>query len=156
MGVASATHPDWYEPDNAARIRFEADGTYVVQIAAAEIGTGSWTALTQIAAEALGCPVQCVRMEIGDSSLPHATNAGGSVGTRSWGAAIAAAAKAFRDQHGADPQPGETEAQAPELNDDRCRGTPLAPSSPRCESTLTPGEIRVLADASVFSPSAAS
>ena len=64
MGVASATHPDWYEPDNAARIRFEADGTYVVQIAAAEIGTGSWTALTQIAAEALGCPVQCVRMEM--------------------------------------------------------------------------------------------
>ena len=70
MGVASATYPDWREPDNTARIRFEADGTYIVQIAAAEIGTGSWTALTQIAAEALGCPAQCVRMEIGDSEPP--------------------------------------------------------------------------------------
>ena len=46
MGVASY-HPDWYEPDNTARICFDADGTYIVQIAAAEIGTGSWTALTR-------------------------------------------------------------------------------------------------------------
>jgi xanthine dehydrogenase YagR molybdenum-binding subunit len=119
MGVASATYPDWREPDNAARIRFEADGTYSVQIAAAEIGTGSRTVLTQIAAEALGCPAQCVQMEIGDSGLPLASNAGGSFGTTSWGAAIVAAAETFRDQHGADPRPGaETEARAPEVNDD--------------------------------------
>ena len=118
-GVASATHPDWRVPDNTARIRFEADGTYSVQIAAAEIGNGSWTVLTQIAAEALGCPTQCVRMEIGDSDLPHVSVAGGSFGTISWGAAIVAAAEAFRDQHGADPRPGaETEAHAPEVNDD--------------------------------------
>ena len=119
MGVASATYPDWRESDNAARIRFEADGTYSVQIAAAEIGTGSRTVLTQIAAEALGCPAQCVQMEIGDSGLPLASNAGGSFGTTSWGAAIVAAAETFRDQHGADPRPGaETEARAPEVNDD--------------------------------------
>ena len=54
MGVASATYPDFRVPDKTARIRFEADGTYVVQIAAAEIGTGSWTALTQIAARGAG------------------------------------------------------------------------------------------------------
>jgi xanthine dehydrogenase YagR molybdenum-binding subunit len=118
-GVASATHPDWRVSDNTARIRFEDDGTYSVQIAAAEIGNGSWTVLTQIAAEALGCPTQCVRMEIGDSHLPHVSVAGGSFGTISWGAAIVAAAEAFRDQHGADPRPGaETEAHAPEVNDD--------------------------------------
>jgi xanthine dehydrogenase YagR molybdenum-binding subunit len=152
MGVASATHPDWYEPDNAARIRFEADGTYVVQIAAAEIGTGSWTALTQIAAEALGCPVQCVRMEIGDSSLPHATNAGGSVGTRSWGAAIAAAAEAFRDQHGADPQPGaETEGQAPELNDDHLSRHSFGAQFAEVRVNADTGEIRVSRMLGVFS-----
>jgi xanthine dehydrogenase YagR molybdenum-binding subunit len=118
-GVASATHPDWRVSDNTARIRFEDDGTYSVQIAAAEIGNGSWTVLTQIAAEALGCPTQCVRMEIGDSHLPHVSVAGGSFGTISWGAAIVAAAEAFRDQHGADPRPGaETDAHAPEVNDD--------------------------------------
>jgi xanthine dehydrogenase YagR molybdenum-binding subunit len=58
-------------------------------------------------------------MEIGDSHLPHVSVAGGSFGTISWGAAIVAAAEAFRDQHGADPRPGaETEAHAPEVNDD--------------------------------------
>ena len=152
MGVASATHPDWYEPDNTARICFDADGTYIVQIAAAEIGTGSWTALTQIAAEALGCPVQCVRMEIGDSSLPHATNAGGSVGTRSWGAAIAAAAGAFRDQHGADPRPGaETEAQAPELNDDHLSRHSFGAQFAEVRVNADTGEIRVSRMLGVFS-----
>jgi xanthine dehydrogenase YagR molybdenum-binding subunit len=151
-GVASATHPDWYEPDNAARICLDADGTYIVQIAAAEIGTGSWTALTQIAAEALGCPVQCVRMEIGDSSLPHATNAGGSAGTRSWGAAIAAAAVAFRDQHGVDPGPGaETEAQAPGLNDDRLSRHSFGAQFAEVRVNADTGEIRVSRMLGVFS-----
>ena len=152
MGVASATYPDWREPDNAARIRFEADGTYTVQIAAAEIGTGSRTVLTQIAAEALGCPAQCVRMEIGDSGLPRASVAGGSFGTISWGAAIVAAAEAFRDQHGDDPRPGaETEAQAPEVNDaDRSRhsfGAQFADVRVNADT----GEIRVSRMLGVFS-----
>jgi xanthine dehydrogenase YagR molybdenum-binding subunit len=152
MGVASATYPDWREPDNTARIRFEADGTYAVQIAAAEIGTGSRTVLTQIAAEALGCPAQCVQMEIGDSDLPRASNAGGSFGTISWGAAIVAAAEAFRDQHGADPQPGaETEAQAPEVTeDDRSRHS-FGAQFAEVRINADTGEIRVSRMLGVFS-----
>ena len=152
MGVASATYPDWREPDNTARIRFEADGTYAVQIAAAEIGTGSRTVLTQIAAEALGCPAQCVRMEIGDSDLPRASNAGGSFGTISWGAAIVAAAEAFRDQHGADPEPGaETEAQAPEVTeDDRSRHS-FGAQFAEVRINADTGEIRVSRMLGVFS-----
>jgi len=152
MGVASATYPDWREPDNTARIRFEADGTYAVQIAAAEIGTGSRTVLTQIAAEALGCPAQCVQMEIGHSDLPRASNAGGSFGTISWGAAIVAAAEAFRDQHGADPQPGaETEAQAPEVTeDDRSRHS-FGAQFAEVRINADTGEIRVSRMLGVFS-----
>ena len=152
MGVASATYPDWRVPDNTARIRFEADGSYAVQIAAAEIGTGSWTALTQIAADALGCPAQCVRMEIGDSDLPRASDAGGSFGTISWGAAIVAAAEAFRDQHGADPRPGaETEAQAPEVNDgDRSRHS-FGAQFAEVRVNDDTGEIRVSRMLGVFS-----
>jgi xanthine dehydrogenase YagR molybdenum-binding subunit len=152
MGVASATYPAWRNPDNAARIRFEADGTYAVQIAAAEIGTGSWTVLTQIAADALGCPAQCVRMEIGDSDLPRASNAGGSFGTISWGAAIVAAAEAFRDQHGADPRPGaETEARAPEVNeDDRSRHS-FGAQFAEVRINADTGEIRVTRMLGVFS-----
>jgi xanthine dehydrogenase YagR molybdenum-binding subunit len=156
MGVASATYPDFREPDNTARIRFEADGTYVVQIAAAEIGTGSRTALTQIAAEALGCPARCVRMEIGDSSLPQASVAGGSFGTTSWGAAIVAAAEAFRDQHGADPRRGRRQRlRRPRPMMTIRRDIPLAPSSPRFGSTLRPAR-SASRGCSVFSPSAAS
>ena len=152
MGVASATHPDWREPDNTARIRFEADGTYVVQIAAAEIGTGSWTALTQIAAEALDCPALCVRMEIGDSSLPQATVAGGSFGTASWGAAIVAAAEAFRDQHGPDPRPGaETEAQARTVNDDDTSRHSFGAQFAEVRVNAETGEIRVPRMLGVFS-----
>jgi len=153
MGVASATYPDWRESDNAARIRFEADGTYSVQIAAAEIGTGSRTVLTQIAAEALGCPAQCVQMEIGDSGLPLASNAGGSFGTTSWGAAIVAAAETFRDQHGADPRPGaETEARAPEVNDDDDRSRhSFGAQFAEIRVNADTGEIRVSRMLGVFS-----
>ena len=152
VGVASATYPDWRQPDNAARIRFEADGAYTVQIAAAEIGTGSRTALTQIAAEALGCSAQSVRMEIGDSGLPRASVAGGSFGTISWGAAIVAAAEAFRDQHGADPRPGaETEAQAPEVDDDDKSRHSFGAQFAEVRINADTGEIRVSRMLGVFS-----
>src|SRR6185437_10071605 len=71
-----------------AGARVEADGSYVVQIAASDIGQGGRTVLTQIAADALDVPIERVRVEIGDSSLPFASLAGGSMGTASWGTAV--------------------------------------------------------------------
>jgi xanthine dehydrogenase YagR molybdenum-binding subunit len=68
-----------------------------VRIAASDIGTGAWTALTQIAADALEAPVERVRLEIGDSALPEARGAGGSGGTSSWGWAIVDAARKLRE-----------------------------------------------------------
>ncbi|KAA0975755.1 xanthine dehydrogenase family protein molybdopterin-binding subunit [Paeniglutamicibacter gangotriensis] len=106
LGVAAATYPFNRIAENAALIEFNADSTHTVQIGAADLGTGTWTTLTQIAADALGCEVQAVRLEIGDTSLPVASVAGGSSGTASWGAAIIAAAVAFRAEHGDDPVPG--------------------------------------------------
>ena len=60
----------------------------MVRIAAADIGTGARTALTKIAAEALGTSAARVRVELGDSDLPPAMLAGGSMGTASWGSAV--------------------------------------------------------------------
>ncbi|HSU72060.1 MAG TPA: xanthine dehydrogenase family protein molybdopterin-binding subunit [Micrococcaceae bacterium] len=111
MGVASSTYPFRRQPSNAARISYGEDGIYTVQIGAADIGTGTWTTQTQIAADALDVPVERISLEIGDSALPKASVAGGSTGTVSWGAAIMAAAGAFRAQHGRDPAPG-AQAQA--------------------------------------------
>ncbi|WP_104102353.1 xanthine dehydrogenase family protein molybdopterin-binding subunit [Arthrobacter sp. 08Y14] len=115
LGTASAVYPFMRQPSNTARIRYEQDGIYSVQIGAADIGTGAWTALTQIAADALDVPIDRIRLGIGDTKFPAASVAGGSSGTASWGGTIIAAARAFRADHGEHPSPGaQTEANAPE------------------------------------------
>ena len=49
----------------------DGDG-YRVDIGAADIGTGSWTVLAQVAADALGIPYEQVDLRIGDTDLPNA------------------------------------------------------------------------------------
>jgi xanthine dehydrogenase YagR molybdenum-binding subunit len=94
-GVAASTFPVIRLPATA-RVRVDGDGRYTVSIDASDIGTGAWTALTQIAADALAVPLERVTLEIGDSMLPPAGVAGGSSGTASWGSAIILAARALR------------------------------------------------------------
>ncbi|ASU58367.1 xanthine dehydrogenase family protein molybdopterin-binding subunit [Nocardiopsis dassonvillei] len=105
-GVASASYPHLFNPGSVARVRYGRDGRYEVSIGAVDIGTGAWTALTQIAADALGLPASDIRLRIGDTAFPSASVAGGSSGTSSWGTAIVTAARAFRDRHGDSPAPG--------------------------------------------------
>jgi xanthine dehydrogenase YagR molybdenum-binding subunit len=95
-GVAASTYPSPRLPGNAATIRVGPDGRYAVSIGAADLGTGAWTALTQIAADALGVAVEEVDLQIGDSTLPVASSAGFSSGTTCWGTSIFAAADALR------------------------------------------------------------
>ena len=75
-----------------------------------DIGTGAWTVLTQIAADALDVPPERVHLEIGDTLLPPAQIAGGSMGTASWGTAIVEAARKLRarlqEEHGVIPAGG--------------------------------------------------
>lgn len=118
MGVASSTYPAYAQPGTAATIRHEGGGRYAVLIGAVDIGTGSWTVLAQIAADALGCPVEAVRLEIGDTTLPNAIVEGGSMGVSCWGSAVVAAARAFREKHGERPAPAaEATAEMPENPD---------------------------------------
>lgn len=89
-----------------------------MQIGAADIGTGTWTTLSQIAADALACDLAAVDLQIGDTDLPEASVAGGSSGITSWGSAIVAAARQFRADHGDPPAVGATTvAQSPENPD---------------------------------------
>ena len=114
-GVAAATYPRYRMPGSVAMIRYESDGRYVVRIGAVDIGTGTWTALTQIVADALDCRVEAIALDIGDTHFPNATVEGGSSGISSWGTAIVAAARAFRDKHGANPEVGsEASAASPD------------------------------------------
>jgi xanthine dehydrogenase YagR molybdenum-binding subunit len=106
-GVAASTYPVHALPGSAATIRFEEDGRYRVEIGAADIGTGTWTTLAQIAADALGVEFADIDLRIGDTALPPASVAGGSSGMNSWGSTIVDTARAFRDKYGPDPDAGD-------------------------------------------------
>jgi xanthine dehydrogenase YagR molybdenum-binding subunit len=95
-GVAASIYPSPRLPGNAATIRVGPDGRYAVLIGAVDIGTGTWTALTQIAADALGVTVEDVELQIGDTALPLASSAGFSSGINCWGTTIFAAADKLR------------------------------------------------------------
>jgi len=63
-----------------------------------DIGTGSYTVLTQIAAEMLGLPPERVRMQLGDSDFPETAGSGGSFGAASAGSALFDACMQLRDK----------------------------------------------------------
>ncbi len=105
-GVAASTYPAYTMPGSIASISYAGHDHYAVRIGAADIGTGSWTALTQVAADALEMPFDQVHLEIGDTRLPMATVEGGSAGLSSHGSAIVAAARKFREEHGRSPADG--------------------------------------------------
>jgi xanthine dehydrogenase YagR molybdenum-binding subunit len=113
-GVASSTYPARRAPSSAFA-RALPDGTFVVGIGAADIGTGARTVLLQVAADALEVPPERVTIEIGDSALPFAMLAGGSMGTTSWGSAVVRACEALRarlSEVGGDVPPEGIEARA--------------------------------------------
>ena len=78
MGMASASYPV-HNSSGTARARLYADGHAVVQAGATDLGTGTYTVMTQVAADSLGLPIEKVRFELGDTQLPTAPNSGGSV-----------------------------------------------------------------------------
>ncbi|MFE1996247.1 xanthine dehydrogenase family protein molybdopterin-binding subunit [Streptomyces parvulus] len=86
-GVASATYPVLVGP-GVASARALPGGDFLVRVNATDIGTGARTVLAQIAADALGAPLDAVRVEIADSDIGFGSVAGGSSGTASWGSAV--------------------------------------------------------------------
>ena len=110
-GVAAAVYPVLIQPSTATA-RALPDGNFTVRVNATDIGTGARTVLAQVAADALGVPLDRVRTEIGNSDLPSASLAGGSSGTASWGWAVHEACTRLRaglaEHTGQLPEPGLT------------------------------------------------
>ena len=79
-----------------ARIRLEADGSLRVQCGTQDMGSGTYTTLAQMAAEALGVPMSRVSVELGDTLLPQGPFSAGSQVTASLAPAIAAATGELR------------------------------------------------------------
>ncbi len=73
--LPGSAYPAPLRPSHAA-IRVDHAGRYTVMIDASDTGTGAWTALTQIGADALRVGLDQVQVEIGDSDLPQAPGAG--------------------------------------------------------------------------------
>jgi len=71
-----------------ARVTLRADGSVLVETAGADMGQGAWTALAQIAAEAIGLDPEQVEFHSGISNLPDGGIAGGSAHTASAGLAL--------------------------------------------------------------------
>ena len=71
-----------------ARASLDADGHLTVSSGTNEIGTGTYTIMTQIAAETLGVPIEAVTFVLGDTELPQAPLQGGSWTAASVGTAV--------------------------------------------------------------------
>ncbi|WP_449117670.1 xanthine dehydrogenase family protein molybdopterin-binding subunit [Pseudomonas viridiflava] len=82
----------------SAKARLGSDGKLVVSSATTDIGTGTYTVMTQIAAETLGLAVEDVTFLLGDSSLPTAPLQGGSFTVSSVGTAVQQACQALQRQ----------------------------------------------------------
>lgn len=94
-GMATASYPANFRAASA-KARMYPDGRILIQCGTQDLGTGTYTILTQIAADALGVSPTLVRVEIGDSKLPAAPTSGGSTSAASAGSAVMAAAQALR------------------------------------------------------------
>jgi xanthine dehydrogenase YagR molybdenum-binding subunit len=82
----------------SAKASLGKDGILTVSTATTDIGTGTYTVLTQIAAQTAGLPPERVRIKLGDSSLPTAPLQGGSFTISSVGTAVQQACEALRKQ----------------------------------------------------------
>jgi xanthine dehydrogenase YagR molybdenum-binding subunit len=95
-GMAAATYPMNYAPATAMA-RLLPDGTAEVMSASSDMGPGTWTSMTQVAAEALGLPIERVKFTLGDTQLPRAPIHGGSMTMASVGSAVQAACRKARE-----------------------------------------------------------
>ena len=97
MGVAAATRQNPLQASQAT-IRLDPNGAATARMAMTDIGTGTYTIMTQLAAELLGLPMDRVHVEMGDTNYPAASGSGGSFGANSAGSALFDACMTLRSQ----------------------------------------------------------
>jgi xanthine dehydrogenase YagR molybdenum-binding subunit len=97
QGVAAAIYTHWRMPGKA-RVTLNRDGSALVEAAAHDIGTGTYTIMTQVAADALGLAPSKLAVRLGDTRLPESHPAIGSATTANATAAVMLAAQAAREK----------------------------------------------------------
>ena len=76
-GMATSVYPARRSPASA-RARMYPDGRVVVEAGSQDLGGGTYTIMTQIAADALDVPVSRVTFRLGDTDYPETPVSGGS------------------------------------------------------------------------------
>jgi xanthine dehydrogenase YagR molybdenum-binding subunit len=87
-----------YRSKTEAKIKLLPDGTVNIRSATSDIGPGTATAMTLIAADLLGIPADKITFELGDSSFPVAPTQGGSQTCSSVGSAVHDACVALKQK----------------------------------------------------------
>jgi xanthine dehydrogenase YagR molybdenum-binding subunit len=87
MGMAASTRSN-YLRDSKCTVLLDRQGVLTARMSMTDIGTGSYTVLSQIAAEMMGLPIEKIRMELGDSDWPETPGSGGSFGAASAGSGL--------------------------------------------------------------------
>jgi xanthine dehydrogenase YagR molybdenum-binding subunit len=94
-GMGTAVYPARRSPSSASA-RINADGSVHVDAGSQELGGGTYTIMTQIAADGLGVPAESVKFRLGDTQFPETPVSGGSQTAASCGSGVYEAAKALR------------------------------------------------------------
>ena len=96
-GMATSVYPARRSPASA-RARLNSNGSILVEAGTQELGGGTYTIMTQIAADAIGAPLSAVTFHLGDTLYPETPVSGGSQTAATTGSAVFLAAKALREK----------------------------------------------------------
>lgn len=91
IGMSAAIRTNYLMPARAT-VGLNIEGKATIRQAMTDIGTGTYTILAQVAAEALGLKIEDIRVDIGDTDFPPAPGSGGSFGAASGASAVLDAA----------------------------------------------------------------
>jgi xanthine dehydrogenase YagR molybdenum-binding subunit len=95
MAAGIRAHP---QMPAKAKVRMGADGIAIVESDMTDIGTGTYTILTQVAADGLGLPIESVRVKLGHSDFPASAGSGGSWGASNSSVAVHRACLRLRER----------------------------------------------------------
>lgn len=97
IGVANATRSNLLQAEEA-QVSIDADGTVTIESAMTDIGTGTYSVLSQVAGELLGVAPRDIHVKLGDSTSPASSGSGGSWGACGSGSAVYLACEELRRQ----------------------------------------------------------
>jgi xanthine dehydrogenase YagR molybdenum-binding subunit len=96
-GMATACYPT-RRSESSAVAKLRADGTALVEAGTQDLGTGTYTVMTQVAADAIGLAPSKVTFRLGDTEFPETPVSGGSQTAASTGSAVKLAGQALREK----------------------------------------------------------